>query len=56
MTNQEMIEILKGDTHGKVRLFNQFLDRILAGGELAENEISIFETLKSELVSSQEQG
>lgn len=56
MTNQEMIEILKGDTHGKVRLFNQFLERILAGGSLADNEVPIFETLKSELVTNQEQG
>jgi hypothetical protein len=46
-----MVAILKGDTSGKVKLFNEFIERIIAGGELAENEVSIFETLKAELVT-----
>lgn len=50
MTNQEMVRILKGSLDEKRVLFDYFIEKVSSGEQLADNEISIFETLKKQLI------
>jgi hypothetical protein len=50
MTNKEMIAILSGGISGKIALFNAMTERLVNGDSLADNEVSIFETLKRDLI------
>lgn len=56
MTNSEMIKLLRGDRSDKIKLFDELTSRILADGQLGDNEVSIFEALKKELIPSNEGG
>lgn len=49
MTNKEMLMILKGDHDGKLRLFNELIEKVKQGEALDDNELPVFETLKKEL-------
>ena len=55
MTNQEMLQILKGDLNGKLLLFEQLTEKVSSGESLDDNEIPIFEALKKELVKKPSQ-
>jgi hypothetical protein len=45
-----MVKVLMGEVEGRVSLFNSFIDRLVSGGTLASNEVSVFETLKKEFI------
>lgn len=49
MTNQEMLQVLKGDQAGKVRLFNDLTAKVQSGEPMDDSEIPVFEALKKEL-------
>lgn len=49
MTNQEMLIVLKGDTEGKVRLFNELTAKVQSGEPMDDSEVPVFEALKKEL-------
>lgn len=49
MTNQEMLLVLRGGRDGKIRLFDEFMNRVQQGEPLTDDELPIFETLKKEL-------
>lgn len=55
MTAQEMLQILKGDADGKRRLFQDLTSKLSEGEALEDDEISIFEALKKDLIKPEKQ-
>ena len=49
MTNQEILSVLKGDTDGKLRLFNELTAKVQSGEALSDDEVPFFEALKKDL-------
>jgi hypothetical protein len=49
MTNQEMVQCLRGDKGQKQMLYDYFFAKISNGEQLGDNELPLFEAVRKEM-------
>jgi hypothetical protein len=53
MTNQEMLNVLKGSAQSKIDLFNKLTEKVQSGVPMTDSELPVFEALKKDLFKNQ---